>query len=65
MMKKNKQGKYGVKMTRLEPGDLRYWGSDIFQRLEQQVGDVKLLFYEGVFLHLNNTEKSWYVIILE
>lgn len=36
-MKKNKQGKYGVKMTRLEPGDLRYWGSDIFQRLEQQV----------------------------
>lgn len=43
MMKKNKQGKYGVKMTRLEPGDLRYWGSDIFQRLEQQVGYVTLL----------------------
>ena len=39
-MKKNKQGKYGVKMTRLEPGDLRYWGSDIFQRLEQQVENI-------------------------
>lgn len=37
MLKKNKQGKYGIKMTPIEPGDLNYWGSDLFKRLEQQV----------------------------
>lgn len=36
-MKKNKQGKWGVKMTPLKPGDLRFWGSDVFDRFEQQV----------------------------
>lgn len=34
---KNKKGKYGVKMEPLKFGDLRYWGSDLFDRLEQQV----------------------------
>ncbi|CAM9739402.1 unnamed protein product [Pylaiella littoralis] len=33
---KNKKGKYGVKMEPLKFGDLRYWGSDLFDRLEQQ-----------------------------
>ena len=36
MLKKNKEGKYGIKMTPIEPGDLTYWGSDLFKRLEQQ-----------------------------
>ncbi|CAN0122546.1 unnamed protein product, partial [Ectocarpus fasciculatus] len=34
---KNKDGRYGVKMLALKFGDLRYWGSDLFERFEQQV----------------------------
>lgn len=37
MYVKNKKGKYGVKMQPLKFGDLRYWGSDLFERLELQV----------------------------
>ncbi|CAM9659408.1 unnamed protein product [Ectocarpus sp. 4 AP-2014] len=34
---KNKDGKVGVKMLALKFGDLRYWGSDLFERFEQQL----------------------------
>lgn len=34
---KSKDGKVGVKMLALKFGDLRYWGSDLFERFEQQV----------------------------
>lgn len=34
--KKNKEGKWAMRMTPLEPGDMTYWGSDLWDRLDQQ-----------------------------
>lgn len=35
-MKKNKEGKYGMKMTTIKPDDMRFWGSDLWERLKSQ-----------------------------
>lgn len=34
---KNKEGKWGVKMMPVKFGDMRFWGSSLFERLEKQV----------------------------